>query len=411
MRIKGALLFIVSVACATLIGSSASAGPERNASAASAVSYAGSGYGVGIDSTRRYWTSRIAVTGLGCNVKAGFRSLSDTYRVRIPRLIIAGPVTATAQTSARNRSAESVITTRISNVSLLSGLMTIGDVTAKSSTKRHDSHFALSTAGSGLDKLIVKGHSVRWGRKAVEVPGVGRILLDQRTKVISRGSAKISMIAFELVFAQNGLGVPVGTTLVLGDATSGLARGASMLGVSGDAYGTLRTGGSVLSKSSQPVQVGMCNGTAGMVRSDSVPRWKIPGVLTTGPIVVDVDGATGGQLTGKASSIVQSLNLYRGFITAKMIRADASINTSDGFVPSFKGSQFDELRIDGRRIRGKVRADTHLTFGNIAVYLKLTASSYTGGGITMLEVVATGPNKFRLTPGHTVRVGSTWIAG
>lgn len=410
MKLKGTLVFLVVAGCVMATGALSSAGAARTSLNTSAISYTGNAYGAGITSTRRYWKGLIAVTGVACNAKAGYQSLSDTYALRVSRLITAGPVTATARTSAGKGVAQSVTTSRVSNVSVLSGLIKIRNLTAKSSTKLHDSHFALSTAGSGINKLIVKGVSVKWSPKTIRVPRVGTILLDQRVKLTSSSGARMSIIIFELVFAKNKLGVPAGTTLVLGDATSGLERGASASGVSGFSYGTLRTGSSLLSQSSPPVQMGMCSGTDGVVHSDSVPTWNIPGVLTTGPIVVDADGASGGQLIGESSSNVQSLDLYRGFITAKVVHAEASIITSRGLVATLRGSHFDDLKIDGHRITGTIRSNTHLTFGNIGVYLRRTASTAASAAITMLEVVAIGPNKFRLTPGHTVRVGYASIS-
>ncbi len=249
--------------------------------------------------------------------------------VNLPPLLSGGIANTYVSSASRQSQAEADTTA----ITLLGGLISAQEITAVATTTLDSNGvFHVSAAGSNFNNLMVLGRRYN-GTVApntrINLPLLGYVVLNEQTSTI--GTANASMVVNMVhvyVTVGNLLGLPVGTQVIVSNATSGMYNIQAPGIISGHSYGTQVTGQIVGSSPTAP-EVLPCQGTGGTVLTNSQLGVTIPIILTSGTLTNTVESnLTPTFSSGENTSTIQGLNLLNGLVTATLLRGqvDASVD-------------------------------------------------------------------------------------
>lgn len=311
-----------------------------------------------------------------CTTTADLGEKGNVDGVSLTPLLDVGQVNTVGRTFASP--VESAGNTEVQKVSLLDGLITADDLLSASSTTESKSGFLTSSEGTLFTALQIAGKSFPdqvEPNTVIDLDGFGYIIVNEQTSMAGAFAASLSVNALHLVITQeNKLEVPVGTNVVLADATSGLA-GPVVGTVGGKAFGT---------------------------------RVSVPGVLQTGAIHTTAQGTLDGlEASGQTTAWIDDADLLKELVVAKGIYSDANAST-DGKAASFNDgkSGFEYLSVSGYpEIDANVPANTRLAIDGLGVlWLHRVLQTPTSIDVRMIELVVTMDNAWGLPIGTRVRI-------
>lgn len=290
---------------------------------------------------------------------------NSTAGINLSPLATTGAVTSTGNTSAAP--VRSATTATTASVNLLHGLIRATAVKAASATTATLTGYATSSTGTTLTALVVAGTPIKANaapNTRITVAGFGYLLINEQVKRTN----SLTVNALHLVVTTaNKLGVPVGATVTVSHAVSGLAGPvAGVLG--GYGYGTkANTGARVVSGETFEAFL-PCLGTGGVLRTNTGAGLHLGTALSTGTITNTSKGTiTATSATGETTSTVQAATLLNAVVKATVVKADAHANTN-GASYSFtdSGSRFGSLSVAGHpAITANVAPNTTITPGSI----------------------------------------------
>ena len=377
--------------------------------------FGGSAFGTDAFVGTTVLSGKTAFVTLGnCSTTVGAQVTNSVASVNVPPLFTTGAVNTAAVTSATMSQASS----RVQQVSALSGLISADNIMAVSMTTDHNGTLQVSAAGSFFTNLVVAGNKIH-GTPApntkIDLSGFGYVILNEQRSHITGPTAKLTVNMIHVfVTEENILKIPKGAQVIVADAVSELqlAQNAALDGFS---YGSSAHLGKTFISGRSALEVMPCLGTDGEIRENTTAGVKVPKILSTGTVKDTVQGTVSSTSTvGQTTSSVNGSNLVSGLLTAKVIKADANATTTDGGKFSFsdKGSKFLGLKVSGHpEIHDNVPPNTKVEISGLGVlwlHRVIRTSSYIE--VRMVELVVTQKNKFGIAVGTDVRVADAHVS-
>jgi hypothetical protein len=201
-------------------------------------------------------------------------------------------------------------------------------------------------------------------------------------------------------------GIPAQTQVIVGHSVSGLAPRTTAI-LSEMAFTARATGGGIASVGPQWV-LGLCGSTNGATKTSSGVGLNFPGLFISGTASNTVNGiaaATTGS--GVSTASVQNLSMLAGLVSAAAVKGVAHVTEQGSTVTkSTAGSSFVNLVVNGQPIPATVPANTHISVGNVTVWLRRQIPRTNGITVRMIEIIASGSNPFGLPTGADIQVAS-----
>jgi hypothetical protein len=325
------------------------------------------------------------------------------------------PIVATGaiNTSATSSDAAATGTADIHQVDLLAGLITGDEVMAVSTTSDNGGSLSSSGAGSNFVKLVVAGTSIQGTpspNTRIDLAGIGYVILNEQIPSSKHDEAGLTVNMIHVyVTAENALGIPKNTQVVLAHAESGLTVAGGPAVVDGLAFGTKVNVAHVLTSSpTAPVSVG-CLGTHGKVLTQSVASVNLSPLATSGTVTDTAEAnVTQSLVQSQTSSTVKAANVLSGTMTADVITAAAAASTTDGktFIFSDTGSGFVELHVAGHpEITDNVPPNTRVDLAGLGtLWLHRVIQKKNSIEVRMIELIVNQRNGFGIAIGTDLRV-------
>ncbi len=395
------------VGLVTMAASTLAVSPPASASTGE-FAYQANAYGsrVLVASTVKSGPSALVI--LSCTSSAGTVHTNTAASVSVPPFLTAGAIDTTAKSlTAGVASAGSA---NADQVSALNGLVTAAEVTSVSTTSfdAPAGAFRVSAAGTAFTNLVVAGTPVT-GTPApntkISLPGIGYVILNQQQASIGSSSASLTVTGIHVVVTMANDVVPKGTDVVVAAAHSALTGPVTGL-LQGRAYGTSAAAGTTVIAGPSFPQPLACLGTGGVTKTNSGASATIPGILTTGAVTNTAEGLVSPALvSGATTSTVTGLNLLRGIVTAKTIKAAVTVSGN----PATRGddSSFLGLSVNGfPHLGDNVAPNTKLSLNGLGtLWLHRQIRTTNGIEVIMVQLIVTNqPNPFGLADGTTVNV-------
>ena len=323
--------------------------------------------------------SNAAVASCPCRGTNGRRQVTTVTALNLGPVLTAGVNRSTSYGLKTATTADTKQTSDIAKVNLLGGLITADAIHSSAEVSATQTAMSTLEAGSSFLNLVIAGKKVIGPVKpntTLALPGIGSVTL-KYVNAITYGSdaagVEVEMVRIQ-ISETNSFGLPVGTTLVVGEAFAGFARDqpianvggfAEILGVTANAGALLNEAASAGSESGIP----SCIGTAGKVLTNSVADVDAPGLLLISAGSTSAVSTTTGRTTiAMTSASVGKVSLLGGLITADTITAVAQeARTGSISTPSSSGSSFGNLNVGGVAIASNVAPNTIVSLPGIGI--------------------------------------------
>ncbi len=308
-------------------------------------------------------------------------------------------------------------------ITLVGGLISAQQITAVSTTTIDDNgNFHVSAAGSTFNQLNVLGRVYNGSVPAntrINLPLLGYVVLNEQVSNIGTENTTMTVNMIHVyVTLGNLLGLPLGTQVIVSNATSGMYNVPAPGIISGGSYGTQVTGTVIASLLSSPTapEVLPCTGTNGAVLTNAQVRVTLPSILTTGALTDTVESnETYSGSSGENTSTIVGLNLLNSLVTASVLKAqvDGSVDVYGNEYVSGEGT-FLGLSVAGHpEITDNIPENTAVDLlGLGTLYLK--RQIYSGFPPAMeeraLELIVNQTNVLGLPIGLDVIVGDAYIS-
>ena len=337
-------------------------------------------------------------------------SAGDAYR--------AGHIVSTAQAMKQTGlRAFAQTTSRVTDLSVLDGLVTADTVRAVATVRADTSSIRSTPEGSAIVNLRIAGASVRVdpGRR-VNVPGFGYVSIYNISRFgngTSLGGVTVEMLRI-VITRENALDIPVGAVIVVGHARVGFSRTEAPALLGGAAWGSQATStlASIENRMGRSAAVYLgCFGRGTTQGGNRVDSTDVPNILKTHVVLSRINAsAQAGLATVTASSRLENVSLLNGVLTADVIRgvATATVNGTGGST-SFAGSRFVDLRVLGVAIGDDVAPNTRIEvpgLGTLTLYATQAArdSDSASAGVWMVILDVEVANDFGLPIGTEIRL-------
>jgi hypothetical protein len=319
--------------------------------------------------------ARSAFQGCPCNGTNGETQTTEVDALSAGdngNVLTAGSTQSTAFTQKSATTAQVQTTTTISGLSLLGGAVTADTIKAVATVSATTKTMTAAPDGSQLANLVIAGQSIPANvpqNTVIPIQGLGTVTLYKVTQsgnMKSGGSLAVDMITIT-IHAKNGLGLAIGTNIVIGHAVAGFRRKEPESVYGGGAYaaaGNDKLGGVLQNKIGRSAFLALgCQGTSGKTKTNSIASINANGVFAMGDGETTAFGGTeGGATVSRTTATASSLNLLGGLITVGAIQAVAQSSLQNGVVTgSADGSGFTGLTVAGLSVPLTVPPNTTLT--------------------------------------------------
>lgn len=362
-------------------------------------------------------TAPASLAGMCGTSEEPLSSSATAAGITLLPLISGGAVNTTVSSASQQAQAQSSTTT----INLLGGLISAQQITAISTTTiDNDGNFQVSAAGSNFNHLVVLGR-VYNGNVApntrINLPLLGYVVLNEQIPNVGSSNAIMTVnMVHVYITVGNLLGLPLGTQVIVSNATSGMYNELAPGIISGSSYGT-QVAGSILASSPTAPEVLPCQGTNGVVLINSQVSLNLPSILTTGTLTDTVESnLTPSFSSGENTSTIQGLNLLNGLVTASLLRAQVDATVQNTFNVTLTGQDtYVGISVAGHpEITDDIPANTRISLlGLGTLYLKRIINTTNPAGIEVrsLEIVVDENNTYGLPIGLDVIVGDAQISG
>ncbi|HTT98302.1 MAG TPA: choice-of-anchor P family protein [Rhizomicrobium sp.] len=287
-------------------------------------------------------------------------------------VLVAGRTKSTSFTQKTATTAQVQTTSTVSGLNALGGLVTADTINSVATVSATTKTMTAAPDGSQFANLVVAGQSIPVNvpqNTVIPLPGLGSVTLYKVTPagtMKGSGAITVDMITIN-ISAKNGLGLAVGTKIVIGHALAGFSRKQPDSMFDGAAYAAMsndKIGGVLQNKIGRSAFLSLgCRGTSGKTKTNSIAKMAITGVMSMGDGATTAFGGTeGGIPTSRMTSTVSGLNLLGGVITVGAVQAVAQSSIQGGVATgSADGSGFTSLTVAGVPVPLNVPANTTLT--------------------------------------------------
>jgi hypothetical protein len=287
-----------------------------------------------------------------CTTKFGVTRRDHTAAVNLPGVGTIGAVTTRMASRRTAHGPRSTGQSHTAATTLFDGAIhaTVLATRAVAARSGGVTHLRGSTTVVGLN---IAGHAVSnpVPNKAMTVPGLGTVIINQQTRSRRFGDPSISVTALRITIGQNNsMGLPAGQ-LVIGHSVASLHRPTHHQ-VTGAAWGTtIRVGKVVKSGRTAPVYL-PCGGTNGQTRTrNATAAVLLPSVLRTGEVYSHATSSdTAARTNATTRDHIARVSLLGGKIRARGINARASATRLDSgrLIRSSQSTDVLELDVNGQ---------------------------------------------------------------
>ena len=162
-----------------------------------------------------------ALVDLPCGGTSGKTRTNNVTSLDLTDALQTGTATTTAKSTDSSEATNATTTATITKVSLLDGFITANGITAKASTTKAGSKLTRTSAGTTIANLEVDGESEEitgGANQRIGIPNVGNLYV-RRSSLTDTG---LQVYALQLVLTQVVDGLPAGTVINIGAASSGV---------------------------------------------------------------------------------------------------------------------------------------------------------------------------------------------
>lgn len=302
--------------------------------------------------------ARSAFQSCPCNGTNGKTLTSETDNVAAGTVLSANKTISTAFASKTSATAEVQNTATVQGLNVLGGLISADGITAVATVSATSNSIAASSDGSLFKNLVIAGQPIAENvppNTALPLPGIGSVTLN---KVTTTGTFKkggqilVEMMAID-VSTRNGLGLPVGSKIVVAHVLAGYVRKQPDAVYNGLAYVAQATGNSgndLKNKIGRAALINIdCQGTAGKTKTNSISTLDTNGAIgLSDGITTAFASPEGDAFVSRTTAYVGSANLLGGLIKLDGIQAVAQSSLENGVVTgSADGSGFNGLTVAG----------------------------------------------------------------
>ncbi len=292
-------------------------------------------------------------------------------------VVSAGVNTSKAYGLKTATTASTTESTKIVKVNVLGGLITADALKAVANVSATGTTLTPTGAGSTFSRLVIAGRKIPdkvADNTVINLPGLGSVTVKFVNAVtygnVSAG-VEVEMLRIQIT-TSNSLGLPVGTTLVVGEAFAGYARTALKAALTGyaETLGVTANIGSLLQEAASAGAISgipNCVGSGGQTVTDSVANLSATGLLSISTATTTaMGGAQGKANVADTTSSIGQISLLGGLITANSILAVAEESRTGGkSTASSLGSSFGSLNVAGVAIASTVPANTTIALTNL----------------------------------------------
>jgi hypothetical protein len=405
-RFCGSLLPAISVAAALLALSTIVLAQQVPTVLFTAGAYGTTATVAGVVSVAR--TAPVGV-GSGCGTAKVPASQTGTVAslTALPLL-----TTGAVNTTASDTSGMATGSADVYQVSLLGGLISAQEVKSVSTTVDNNQTLSSSAAGSTFVNLNVLGQLINGlpnPNTTINLAGFGKVVLNEQIKSNANSTARLTVNMIHVyISVANILNIPVGAQIIVSDASSGIMLVSGPGALDGTAYGTA-VYGKLLQSSPTAVEGVPCQGTKGVVRTNTLVGLNLPVILTSGTVVDSAEGnTTANNSNSQTSSTIQGLSLLSGLITASVINAEADGSTADGVTFNWGShGSFVNIVVAGHpEITDNVTPNTQVKIANLGtLYLNRVRTGNDFIENRMIELVVNQNNTLGLPLGLDIVIG------
>jgi hypothetical protein len=350
--------------------------------------------------------------GGSCTTKVGSKGHNSVASVKLTKTLNTGTVHTHVSSKKTKTGLASTASAKTQGINLLNGLISAKAITAVSKTARNSKtgKFSVSSRGTSLVDLVVNGKHIKLKPKPntkIKLPGIGYVMLNEQGGGTSKLGGGWTVIGIHVVVNIGSHRAPAGTQLYVSVASSSVSGPAKAM-LKGSASGTAANiANTILIGPSFPVGLG-CLGTHGKRVTNSGAGVSIPKLVTSGTIKDTAKGnATSKRVYGHTSSTIEDLNVLKGLVTAKVIKASV---TAKGKKPTKLSdhSKFIGLNVKGHPlIKDNVAPNTHFGVAGLGtLWLRRQIKTSKGITVVMVQLIIGSPNnKLHLPVGAIVDIG------
>jgi len=366
---------------------------------------------------------RTALQPLSCRGTGGEVSVQDVTDVEYDggRLFSAAAIRTTVFGDKTATTATARNTARLTDVSLLDGLITADEILAVANVRATEGRIARSAEGSKFANLRIAGKGIDANVGAnteVALPGIGSVTLK---KVSRKGnsdgrSIDVEMLAIDVSVA-NRFGIPVGTTIKIANASAGYVREELPATIRVRAFGVQANSKIGQQLQSQigtvvPITAG-CLGTDGETQVNRVAAVDVGQVLSlSSGESTALATETRRGVVGRATSEVNGLGLFGGLVKAATVKAVAEERLVSGErTSSTEGTGITGLTVNGASLGTVTRPNVRVNIPLVG-YVIINERDIPAAGSrqptisTGLRIVVTqAGNRLGLPVGSEITVG------
>lgn len=412
LRLRPASGVVAALLC-VLAAAPAAAADGSNAAAKLTDLFGGHAYGSFAHVGKTVLAGKTASVGFGCVIVPPAHRSKDASSVDVPPLLSLGAIHDTGDATRAGGTGSSTFTSNVSDAALLDGLITATAVTSVAQASHDAGGYAVSADGTRFADLVIAGNPVPVEvppNTSISLPGLGTVVLNEQISDVTETSATLTVNAIHVSVDQaNGMGIKVGTQVIVAHAVATLASKHVNGILSGLAYGFSARGGGGVIKVGRVAPAGVsCLGTGGRTRHNQAASVEVPGVVSTGTVY---DTASGKQTRRGASvhttSSVEDLDLLGSLVHATSVHA-AAYGLLQAGTRTFNadGSAFAGLSVSGfPNIGDDVAPNTDLSIAGLGTLHLYRIIERSGGiEVRMIELVVLEDNEFGLPVGTDIQI-------
>ncbi len=326
--------------------------------------------------------------GGGCTTRVGVGRKQSVAGVDLRPIFSTGTINTRVASKKTHTGVAATASASTEHISLLKGVIKATAIKSASTTNRNNSTgaFTTSAAGTKLVDLVIAGHHITATPKPntrIGVPGIGYVILNQQTVTTQGGYRGLTVVAIHVVVTVLNKIAHIGTQAFVSVATSSLTSPVKGV-LEGIAFGAdVNVGGIITAGGIFPAGLG-CLGTNGVPKTNSAASVNVPGVIKAGAVTDTANGIVNAhKIYGKETSSIAHLNLLKGLLTAKAIKAAVSVKGKPAKLRDT--SSFVGLKLNGKRLLNvNIKPNTKIKLGIGTLWLHRQIK--TGNSITVVMV-------------------------
>ncbi|HZS78503.1 MAG TPA: choice-of-anchor P family protein [Ktedonobacteraceae bacterium] len=351
----------------------------------------------------------------GCQGAPGTSS-NSVGSLSLPSYVQSGAASDQVSISRTALSSTSQAVSTVQNASLLNGLITASEIRAVASSTVTTTGASSTSAGSQFAGLRVAGTlflTMPKPNTTIKLAGIGYVVLNEQNGSSNAGATYLSVNMIDVhVTVANSPGIPVGTQMVIGHASSDNVRTLAPSILGARAFGSYAKGGTGQgSLASGPLTVAGIYCRGGSSQSNETGT-NVPSVGSTGNLSVSASGQIQSSSSqAKSTASVSNVNLLQGLLSVGKLNVTNSLFW-DGSFSQQAGTTLIGATINGKATSQNPTPNTLISLpglGYVVLNEQDSSNSATGTAqyVIGIDIHVTTANSLGLPVGTEIMIGYT----